>query len=155
MIVFLGPAGSGKGTQATFLKDKLNYIHLSTGDLLRKTANTKTSFGNEINEIMKKGDLVMLNWHIINMDADLFESPLEFNVTRAQDIALHREHRAFGNGEHFCLGAHLARLELQIMFKEILPRLRNPKFSKPVQYVRDNLVNGIKEMYITFDPEAA
>ena len=104
---------------------------------------------------MKKGDLVMLNWHIINMDADLFESPLEFNVTRAQDIALHREHRAFGNGEHFCLGAHLARLELQIMFKEILPRLRNPKFAKPVQYVRDNLVNGIKEMYITFDPEAA
>ena len=104
---------------------------------------------------MKKGDLVMLNWHIINMDADLFESPLEFNVTRAQDIALHREHRAFGNGEHFCLGAHLARLELQIMFKEILPRLRNQKFSKPVQYVRDNLVNGIKEMYITFDPEAA
>ena len=39
-----------------------------------------------------KGDLVMLNG-IINMDADLFESPLEFNVTRAQDIALHREHR--------------------------------------------------------------
>jgi cholest-4-en-3-one 26-monooxygenase len=104
---------------------------------------------------MKKGDLVMLNWHIINMDAELFESPLEFNVTRAQDMALHREHRAFGNGEHFCLGAHLARLELHIMFKELLPRLRNPKFAKPVQYVRDNLVNGIKEMQITFDPEAA
>ncbi|HCH20421.1 MAG TPA: cytochrome P450 [Cellvibrionales bacterium] len=104
---------------------------------------------------MKKGDLVMLNWHIINMDAELFESPLEFNVTRAQDMPLHREHRAFGNGEHFCLGAHLARLELHIMFKELLPRLRNPKFAKPVQYVRDNLVNGIKEMQITFDPEAA
>ena len=61
---------------------------------------------------------------------------------------------AFGVGTHFCIGAHLARLELQVIFEELLPRLRNPKFAEPVRYVRDYFVNGIKEMQITFDPEA-
>ncbi len=66
---------------------------------------------------------------------------------------LHREHRAFGIGQHFCLGAHLARLELKIIMEEMIPRLRNPVFAEPVKYVRDIFVNGIKEMKITFDPE--
>ena len=103
---------------------------------------------------MKQGDLVMLNWHLINM-GEHFEAPMQFDIDRSIGSELHREHRAFGNGEHFCLGAHLARLELQIMFKEILPRLRNPKFAEPVKYMRDNLVNGIKEMRITFDKETS
>jgi cytochrome P450 len=66
---------------------------------------------------------------------------------------LAREHRAFGVGTHFCIGAHLARLEMQVIFEELLPRLRNPQFAEPVKYVRDYFVNGIKEMNITFDPE--
>ena len=41
------------------------------------------------------------------------------------------------------------------MFEEIIPRLRNPQFAQPVNYVRDYFVNGIKEMQITFDPEVA
>ena len=57
-IILLGPPGCGKGTQSKILVDKKGFLQISTGDLLRKTANTKTSFGNEINEIMKKGDLV-------------------------------------------------------------------------------------------------
>lgn len=101
---------------------------------------------------MKKGELIMLNWHLINMGSH-FDSPIEFDISRAENSELHREHRAFGNGEHFCLGAHLARLELQIMFREILPRLRNPKLAAPIKYERDNLVNGINQMKITFDKE--
>ena len=57
-IILLGPPGCGKGTQSKILVDERGFLQISTGDLLRKTANTKTSFGNEINEIMKKGDLV-------------------------------------------------------------------------------------------------
>ena len=60
-IILLGPPGCGKGTQSKILVDKKGFLQISTGDLLRKTANTKTSFGNEINEIMKKGDLVSDN----------------------------------------------------------------------------------------------
>jgi cytochrome P450 len=66
---------------------------------------------------------------------------------------LYNQHRAFGIGEHFCLGAYLARLEMRVVFEEAIPRMRKPKFSQPVEFVRDYFVNGIKSMNITFDPE--
>lgn len=103
---------------------------------------------------MKEGDKLLLHWHLINQDDKVFDQPIEFDITRAQRMPeLSREHRAFGVGVHFCLGAHLARMELQLMFEEIIPRLRNPQFTEPVKYVRDYFVNSIKEMKITFDPE--
>jgi len=103
---------------------------------------------------MKTGDKVLLHWHLINQDDTVFDDPMKFDITRAQRMPdLSREHRAFGVGVHFCLGAHLARLELQVMFEELLPRLRNPQFAEPVKYVRDYFVNGIKEMKISFEPE--
>lgn len=103
---------------------------------------------------MKEGDKLLLHWHLINQDDAVFEDPLAFDIRRSQRMPeLAREHRAFGIGAHFCLGAHLARMELHIIFRELLPRLRNPAFAEPVKYVRDYFVNGIKEMQITFDPE--
>ena len=91
---------------------------------------------------------------LINQDETVFDDPMAFDITRAQRMPeLAREHRAFGIGTHFCLGAHLARMELRIMFEELLLRLRNPQFAEPVKYMRDYFVNGIKEMQITFDPE--
>ncbi len=105
---------------------------------------------------LKKGDKLILNWHLVNTDGSVFDDPFTFDITRALRMPdLHREHRAFGIGQHFCLGSHLARLELDVVFREVLPRLRNPKFAEPVRYVRDYFVNGIKEMKITFDPEVA
>ena len=87
---------------------------------------------------------------------ELRDDALNFDITRAQRMpGLYREHRAFGIGQHFCLGSHLARMEMNIMFKEIIPRLRNPKFAEPVKYVRDYFVNGIKEMNISFDVEVS
>lgn len=104
---------------------------------------------------MKEGDKVLLHWHLINQDPEIFEEPEKFDITRARRMPeLAREHRAFGIGTHFCLGAHLARMEMQIMFEEVIPRLKNPQFAEPVKYMRDFFVNGIKEMNITFDPES-
>lgn len=120
---------------------------------MRRTVMEDTEVGGVA---MAKGDKVLLHWHLVNQDETVFDNPMAFDITRAQrQPELARDHRAFGIGAHFCLGAHLARMELQIMFEEIIPRLRNPQFVEPVAYVRDYFVNGIKEMQISFDPEAA
>ena len=104
---------------------------------------------------IKKGDKIILHYHTVNHDEDIFgEDAMEFDVTRAERMPdLYNQHRAFGIGQHFCLGTHLARLEMRVMFEEIIPRMRNPKLVEEIAYTRSNLVNGIKRMHITFDPE--
>jgi len=103
---------------------------------------------------LKAGDKMVLNWHAMNHDPEVFENPTQFDVERGKRMPdLGNQHRAFGVGEHYCIGAHLARLELKVIFEELIPRMRNPQFAKPVDFVRDYFVNGIKAMHITFDPE--
>ena len=103
---------------------------------------------------LKTGDKIVLNWQAINHDPDIFENPEVFDVERfSKNPELNNQHRAFGNGEHFCIGAHMSRLEMQVMFEEFIPRLRNPQFAQPIEYVRDYFVNSIKSMPISFNPE--
>ena len=120
---------------------------------MRRTAMDDAEVGGQL---IKKGDKVVLFWHGINRDERVFDDPMSFNINRHLTMPdLYKEHRAFGFGTHFCLGSHLARLEMRVMFEEILPRLRNPTFAGPVEYVRDYFVNGIKSMRIKFDPETS
>ncbi len=103
--------------------------------------------------LVKKGDNVVLFYHSANRDEEIFDDSEVFDIHRQEREDVRNKHRAFGVGEHFCLGSHLARLELQVIFEEIIPRLRNPKLDKPINWLRSNFINGIKEMHITFDPE--
>ena len=57
-LLFLGPPGAGKGTQAAFLSEANSYLHLSTGELLRKEINLCTELGKQVKDIMNKGELV-------------------------------------------------------------------------------------------------
>ena len=57
-IVIFGKPGSGKGTQANFLKEKYDLYHISTGDLFRKNITNKTDLGIEAKSYLDKGDLV-------------------------------------------------------------------------------------------------
>ncbi len=106
---------------------------------------------------IKKGDKIILHYHTVNQDESVFGADaMEFDVRRAERMPdLYNQHRAFGIGQHFCLGSHLARLELRVMFEEIIPRLRNPVLAGEITYTRSNLVNGIKRMPIRFDAERA
>ena len=58
IVILLGPPGSGKGTQANFIQNKLSIPHLSTGDILRQSVKNKTNLGNKVKNIMAKGKLV-------------------------------------------------------------------------------------------------
>ena len=120
---------------------------------MRRTATEDTELGGQH---IKKGDKVVLHYHAANHDELAFgDDAMTFDVTRAERMPdLYNQLRSFGIGQHFCIGSHLARLELNIMFEEIISRLRNPKFKEEPRFVRSFFVNAMKEMYITFDPEA-
>lgn len=111
----------------------------------RRTAMDDVELGGQT---IRKGDKVLMYYVSANRDEDYFSNPDEFDVERENA----KDHHAFGIGEHFCLGSHLARLELNVMFKEIIPRLRNPRFEAPPKMMRSNFLNSMKEMRISFDP---
>jgi cytochrome P450 len=119
---------------------------------MRRTATEDCELGGQQ---IRKGDKIVLHYHTANHDEEVFgEDAMEFDVTRAERMPdLYNQLRSFGIGQHFCIGTHLARLELRVMFEEIIPRLRNPRFAAPPKYVRSYFVNAMKEMQITFDPE--
>ncbi|RKS77251.1 cytochrome P450 [Actinomadura pelletieri DSM 43383] len=108
----------------------------------RRTATRDTELhGTPIRE----GDKVVLWFASGNRDESVFTDPDRFDVTRAPN-----DHITFGKGgPHYCMGAALARLEMRIMFEELLPRLADIRVSGDVRRVRSNFVNGIKHMPVT------
>jgi cholest-4-en-3-one 26-monooxygenase len=76
----------------------------------------------------------------------VFPDPFRFDVGRSPN-----EHISFGGGgPHFCLGANLARLEIRVIFDEVLRRLPDMELAGPVQRLRSNFINGIKHMPVAF-----
>ncbi|MEJ6541455.1 MAG: cytochrome P450 [Halioglobus sp.] len=102
-------------------------------------------------QLIKKGDKINLYYAAVNADEDVFSDSDIFDITRAQREDVKNNHRAFGIGEHFCMGSHLARLELKIIFEEILKRIRNPRLKGEVNWLRSSFIHGIKKMPIEFD----
>jgi cholest-4-en-3-one 26-monooxygenase len=104
---------------------------------------------------IKQGDLVKLFYPSVNHEPEVFGADAEvFDITRARRMPdLKNQHRTFGVGQHFCIGSHLARKELCIMFEEIVPRLRNPRLVGAPHNLVSNFIPGIKKMNITFDRE--
>jgi cholest-4-en-3-one 26-monooxygenase len=86
-------------------------------------------------------------WYLsANRDEAVFVDPYRFDVGRSPN-----EHVAFGGGgPHFCLGANLARLEIRVVFEELLRRLPDMELAGPVERLRSNFINGIKHMPIAF-----
>ena len=111
----------------------------------RRTASADTELrGKRI----RKGDKVLMWYPSANRDEDVFEDAQRFDVGRTPN-----EHLAFGIGEHYCLGANLARLQLNTIFSELLTRLPDMEFAGPVKRLRSNFIDGIKEMPVRFTPE--
>ena len=80
-----------------------------------------------------------------NRDEDAFEDPDRFRVDRNPN-----PHVGFGIGEHFCLGAHLARLELRVIFEELSARLESVELAGPVERMRSSFLGGVKRMPLRY-----
>jgi len=114
----------------------------------RRTAMEEVELGGKL---IRKGDRVQLYYAAASSDEEVFSDPGTFDITRNQREDVRNEHRAFGVGQHFCLGSHLARLELEVIFAELLRRVRNPRFDGEISWLRSNFINGIKQMPVAFD----
>ena len=114
---------------------------------MRRTARAETEIRGQT---IREGDKVALWYIAANRDPEVFADPHRFDVTRdAQD------HEAFGGGgPHFCLGTHLAKLEIQAMFEVLLARIPRMELAGDVERLRSNFINGIKHMPVTFEATA-
>jgi cytochrome P450 len=106
--------------------------------IMRRTAATDTELGGRR---IAAGDKVVLSYTSANRDASVFADPEAFDLRRSPN-----PHLGFGVATHFCLGAHLARLEARVFFEELLAKCaRIERAGAPVR-VRSNLTNGYREL---------
>ncbi len=117
--------------------EMLRYV--SPVKYFRRTATADT----EVRGVpIRSGDNVTLWYGAANRDEEIFDDPQTFDVTRSPN-----EHIAFGGrGPHYCLGVALAKLEIRVMFEEILTRLPGLEPAGGASRLRSLLINGIKHM---------
>ncbi len=96
-------------------------------------------------KLIREGDSLALFYPSANRDEEVFEDPFTFRVDRNPN-----RHLGFGVGEHFCLGAHLARLEMQVAYKYLLPRIEEIELAGPVERLHSGLVGGVKHLPIRY-----
>ena len=98
-----------------------------------------------------QGDKVIMFYGSANRDEAVFNDPDTFNVLRDPN-----PHVGFGGpGPHFCLGAHLARREIALMFRELYTRLPDLELAGPPVQLRSSFINGVKSLPISFTPGGA
>ena len=107
----------------------------------RRTATVATTLGGCS---IGAGDKVVVWEGSANRDDAVFGDGGEFDIHRAPN-----PHLAFGHGVHFCLGANLARLEMKVMFEELLPRFSAYELAGPVEWTRSNRHTGIRHLPLT------
>ena len=96
---------------------------------------------------IRAGDWVVVWIASANRDEEVFADPDRFDVGRTPN-----EHLSFLYGEHYCLGAHLARLELRVMFSELIHGLPDLRLNGAVEWTQSTQVPGIKHMPVKFTP---
>jgi cytochrome P450 len=92
------------------------------------------------------GDWLLLSYLSANRDETMFDQPFRFDIRRPNAD----RHLAFGIGVHFCLGAHLARMELLAFLHELLPRLEHVELAGEPEYMATTFVGGPKRLPIRY-----
>jgi len=91
------------------------------------------------------GQAVCLMYSSANRDAEAFDDPTRFDVGRK-----HNRHLGFGAGVHYCLGAGLARMEIDSFFRQLIPRLRSLELAGPPRFSPTTFVGGLTNLPIRY-----
>jgi len=110
----------------------------------RRTATRDVSLGGCA---VKAGQKVQIWEGSANRDALVFEHADSFDIARKPN-----PHLGFGQGVHYCLGANLARLELRVLFEELLARFSSVRLVTPVEWTRSNRHTGIRHLVVELRP---
>ena len=95
---------------------------------------------------IKANDWLMLCYASGNRDEEVFPDSETFDIDRKPNRQI-----AFGNGAHLCLGQHLARMEMRILFEELIPRLKSVRLNGEPKLSESFFVNGLKTLPISFE----
>jgi cytochrome P450 len=104
----------------------------------RRTATRDAELGGRA---IRSGDKVVVWEGSANRDERQFTASMTFDIERAPN-----PHLAFGHGVHFCLGAHLARLEMRVVFEQLLPSFSSIERVGPIEWTRSNRHTGVRRL---------
>jgi cytochrome P450 len=133
------------------LRDDLSLMPLATEEMIRWVTPVKTFMRTAAEDTtirgvpIAEGESLLLSYVSANRDEDVFDDPFKFDVGREPN-----KHVAFGYGVHFCLGAALARMEVNSFFTELLPRLTSVELTGEPQYMATTFVGGLKHLPIRY-----
>jgi cytochrome P450 len=142
---------TGNPDQRERLQANMDLMPLATEEMIRwatpvkefmRTAREDTTVRNVP---IAAGESVLLSYASANRDEDVFDDPFRFDVGRNPN-----RHNAFGYGVHFCLGAALARMEVNSFFSELVPRLDSIELAGLPEYVATIFVGGLKHLPVRY-----
>ena len=119
--------------------------YVSPVNLFRRTPTQDVEIGGVA---IKKGEKVVIYYSSANRDESVFDNPDVFDIGREPN-----PHVGFGGGgPHFCLGRHLAKLEIECLFRSLIQQTERVELVAEPRRLRSNFINGIKEMTVRFVP---
>ncbi len=133
------------------LRDNFDLMPLATEEMIRWVTPVKEFMRTATEDTTVRGvpiaagEAVLLSYVSGNRDEDVFENPFRFDVGRDPN-----KHLAFGYGVHFCLGAALARMEVNSFFTELLPRVKSIGLAGAPQFVATTFVGGLKHLPVRY-----
>ena len=133
------------------LRENLDLMPLASEEMIRWATPVKEFMRTAAEDTTVRGvpiaagESVLLSYVSANRDDDVFSDPFRFDVGRDPN-----KHLAFGYGVHFCLGAALARMEVNSFFAELLPRLKSIELTGDPEYVATTFVGGLKHLPVRY-----
>lgn len=135
--------------QMALLRDDLSELPTAIEEMVRWTSPSPSKRRTATRAVtlggcdIEAGQKVQVWEGSANRDSLVFSDPDTFDITRKPN-----PHLGFGYGIHYCLGANLARLELRVLFEEVLQRFSSARLVKPVEWTRSNRHTGIRHLVV-------